>query len=179
MWTFTGGCHYSGTCVAYKDQCGNCPFIKKPVKNDLSRFIWEKKKKMLNRTNIHFVTCSEWLRDVAKDSSLLKEESVDAIPNSIDTTLFQPLDKRRAKEQLGLNPDKTYLLFGALNVTDERKGFKYFKEAVTQLVKLLEHKVDVELFGFWQSPTRVKGAASAKSKRLGVGKRPQSNCGDI
>jgi hypothetical protein len=28
MWTFTGGCHYSGTCDHFMRQCGNCPILR-------------------------------------------------------------------------------------------------------------------------------------------------------
>ena len=42
MWTFTGGCHYSGTCDHFMQECGNCPFLRHPDENDISHTGWLK-----------------------------------------------------------------------------------------------------------------------------------------
>src|SRR6202012_3438780 len=74
MWAFTGGCHYSGECEHFTNQCGNCWMLKDPNDNDLSHDGWLRKLQMYKAAkNIVFVTCSNWLADVAKTSSLLKD----------------------------------------------------------------------------------------------------------
>ena len=45
MWPMTGGCHYSLNCQRYKNQCGRCPQLKSNSENDLSRIIFNNKKK--------------------------------------------------------------------------------------------------------------------------------------
>lgn len=135
MWAFTGGCHHSGTCTRYIGQCGECPFLKKPSKYDLSYRIFERKKKVFDNAPLTVVTCSNWLAEKARVSTLFKNVQVLSIPNPIDTNLFRPTDKLVAKRSFNLKKDKKYLLFGAVNVNNYFKGFTYFRDALTGLVR--------------------------------------------
>jgi glycosyltransferase involved in cell wall biosynthesis len=150
MWAFTGGCHYSGDCENYKTACGHCKFLKTPGANDLSNEIWQKKKKMLEKSDIYFVTCSEWLANRARESSLLKNAKIVSIPNPIDTSLYYPRNKQRARENLKLPINRKLILFGAANIMDERKGLNYLLLALKKLKEensALAETIDVVLFG--------------------------------
>jgi glycosyltransferase involved in cell wall biosynthesis len=150
MWAFTGGCHYCGDCNAYLDQCGNCPFLKHPDNKDISNFIWNKKHKLLENKDITFVTCSKWLADIAKKSSLLKNFRIESVPNPIDTALYKPISKVDSRKSLNLQQDKIYLLFGSMNLGDKRKGFAYLKEALEKLdnkYPALKSKMELIVFG--------------------------------
>ena len=46
---------------------------------------------------------------------------------------FYPQDKKSSREYFRLPPNKELLLFGALNVTDERKGVSYLLKALNAL----------------------------------------------
>ncbi|HOI79984.1 MAG TPA: glycosyltransferase, partial [Petrimonas sp.] len=35
MWPFTGICHHAGPCARFHHSCGNCPYLKAPLENDL------------------------------------------------------------------------------------------------------------------------------------------------
>ncbi|MCB0503740.1 MAG: glycosyltransferase, partial [Bacteroidetes bacterium] len=83
----------------------------------------------------NFVTCSHWLKEEALKSSLLKEANVISIPNPIDTEFFQPLSKNESRHELELDPDKQYILFGAANLNDDRKGLQYLLDAIAILVQ--------------------------------------------
>ena len=145
MWTFTGGCHYAGSCLNYQKECGNCEFLKSPKSNDLSNKIWNKKQHLFQNASINFVTCSQWLADIALGSSLLKNASVQAIPNPINTDIYKVLPKEQIRKELGLPQDKKLILFVAMNVEDERKGFKYLQQS---LGYLSQEKSDLELLIF-------------------------------
>ncbi len=135
MWTFTGGCHYSRGCDHYRQQCGNCLYLRHPAPTDLSHRLWENKRR-LYPPQIQFVTCSEWLADVARRSGLLQNRPVEAIPNPIDTNLFKPLgdaEWRQARQSLGIKENERVLLFAAMKVSDERKGFSYLQGALQML----------------------------------------------
>ena len=94
MWVFTGGCHYSRECTNYERNCGNCvQFLKNPSENDLSHQVWERKKKIFSKANLTIVTCSEWLAQKARESSLLEDKTIISIPNPIDTDVFRPIEK--------------------------------------------------------------------------------------
>ena len=150
MWAFTGGCHYSGDCRHFEQNCGNCSFLKSPKENDLSNRLHAKKAKLFEKTDIVFVACSQWLAEEARKSSLLKGKRIEAIPNPIDTDFFKPLDKKELRKKYNISQDKKIILFGSVKVADRRKGYTYLKEAIKQL--LTDHpewkeKVELILFG--------------------------------
>ncbi len=132
MWAFTGGCHYSRGCDHFQQSCGNCPYLRKPSPLDLSQRIWARKQR-LYPSDIQFVTCSEWLADVARSSSLLKNYPVRSVPNPINTTVFNTVSEEQRRNfwlSKQINPDKSILLFAAMNVSEERKGFRFLQEAM-------------------------------------------------
>lgn len=157
MWAFTGGCHYTADCRNFQVSCGNCQFLKTPRDRDLSYKIFQKKFKIFHQFNLNVVTSSHWLAQEARQSSLFKRSinsnnqvSVQTIPTPINTEDFQPEDKAAIRQKLGLKPNKLQVLFGAMNIADQRKGFKYFAEAL-QILKNqypdLNDRVEMLIFG--------------------------------
>ena len=128
QWYFTGICHYSGGCYKYQTQCEKCPMLKGPGL-DLARRVFDRKLEMYKDSNLTFVGCSRWIADLARKSSLTQGHAVLNTPNSIDTSVFAPMDKQEARRHHQLPTDKKLLLFGAQRITDERKGFSYLVEA--------------------------------------------------
>ena len=175
MWAFTGGCHYSGDCENYKFACGNCKFLKHPGSRDLSTKIYKKKVKTLKGSNIQFVTCSNWLSDKAKQSSMLQGFNIQSIPNPIDTITFSPKEKTVVRHNLGLPLDKKLILFGSANIADERKGLKYLIEALKKLDQD-EHfsKNDLEIVMFGKSNEELLSQISYKISNLGIVKGENS-----
>ena len=135
MWPFTGICHYAGDCDKYTTHCENCPILYKGNKKDLSFHTFQQKKRMLEGSHIHFVSCSQWLGNMAKRSKLIGNHSIVSIPNAINTNLFKPRDKQAARHKLGLPMDKQLLLFGSMKTTDKRKGIDYLVNACEILAK--------------------------------------------
>jgi glycosyltransferase involved in cell wall biosynthesis len=134
MWAFTGGCHHSGECLNFQASCGNCQeFLKNPAANDLSNQVWNEKFKAFQQPNLHIITCSDWLKERAASSSILKNQPIQSIPNAIDTSFFKPADKQSAKRILGLDPSKKYILFVAMRVNAPKKGFSYLEKALKGL----------------------------------------------
>lgn len=149
MWAFTGGCHYSGPCNHFKNQCGNCYFLRNPEDNDLSHDGWLHKKDALSiAKNLSIVTCSHWLGEVAMKSTLLKGFIIQAIPNPIDIDLFSHKDKATARAKWGINPSAKIILFGAANVNDRRKGISFLVEALRVLkASRLNEDIEIVIFG--------------------------------
>ena len=125
MWAFTGGCHHSGDCDHFQQSCGDCKFVKNPGANDLSHRMWEAKKEGFASKNLHIITCSDWLGNRAKQSSILGDHDIQTIPNAIDTDFFSP-----TANSLGLDSSKKYILFVAMRVNAPAKGFHLLKEAL-------------------------------------------------
>jgi len=147
MWSFTGGCHYSGDCLNYTKNCGFCHFLKNPAKDDISFSQFNLKNKIYTDTQLFPVTCSNWLAQIAKQSELLKNRPVTSIPNPIDIEIFKPTDKSEARQKLGLPKDKKLILFGAANVTDPRKGMNYLFSALNQLIEKSDNNMELVIFG--------------------------------
>ncbi|MDF5691745.1 glycosyltransferase [Aquirufa aurantiipilula] len=142
MWAFTGGCHHSGDCKGFEQTCGHCKFLAKPEPQDLSHQLWAKKMKQFHYHNLQIITCSDWLGNRAKSSSILNGTPIKTIANPIDVAIFQQGDATQAKISLGLNPDKQYLLFVAMRVSAPEKGFSYLKTALHQWA--IEHPLLVQ-----------------------------------
>lgn len=150
MWPFTGGCHYAGTCLEFNEHCGYCPFLRSPNKNDLSARTFNLKKEIYSKANLTIVTCSRWLSTLSKSSSLFRSTPVYNVPNPIDTNFYHQLDREMCRKELNLPVDKKLLLFGAANIQDIRKGFRYLEEALTILndsFPKLSNSIELIVFG--------------------------------
>lgn len=157
MWPFTGGCHYTEFCENYKVRCGSCPQLKSSAKTDLSTRIFNRKKKLSQKPT--FVAPSKWMKACIESSALFQDCKVHHIPYPIDLGVFKPRDKSVLRDLLKLPQDKQLVLFGAENATvDQRKGFKYLKEALDILATQHKGKLDLELVVF--------GSRSAGSPEL-------------
>jgi glycosyltransferase involved in cell wall biosynthesis len=148
MWAFTGGCHYAGDCNHFMHQCGHCWMLIDPDAKDISNKGWLRKMHLFSDPeSIVFVTCSNWLADVARQSSLLQGYRIETIPNPIDTGIFLPGDKLAGRAKWGISPDKKIILFGAANVMDRRKGIVYLVKALEELKKTYTDEVEIVVFG--------------------------------
>lgn len=145
MWAFTGGCHYSDGCERYKNNCGNCKVLGSDSSKDLSRKIFEKKRKAYSKKEMTIVGLSRWLNRCAEESTLLRDKKHINLPNPIDTDIYKPFAKDAARALWNLPQDKKLVLFGAINATaDPRKGFHELNEA---LHKMSDDTTELVVFG--------------------------------
>lgn len=123
MNALTGGCHFSGGCQRFRLGCGNCPQLRRPSQNDVSARSFEMKRKALQEVNLHIAAPSRWLLKLAKSSPLLADaKSFSLIPYGMPTDRLYPMEKRFAREALGIKPDGFTIGFGAMNLQNRRKG---------------------------------------------------------
>jgi len=98
------------------------------------------------------VTPSQWLAECVKESVLMRNWSVNVVPNAIDTARWQPIERNLARSLFGLPTDVPLLLFGALKGgQDPRKGFDLLQEALNHLRGELP---GLELVVYGQLPPR-------------------------
>jgi len=147
MWFFTGGCHYSNNCRNFEKKCGHCPYVKHGGSNDLSHIIWLKKNRILNSEDhgLNIVAPSRWMLSEFTSSSLVNGITAHQIPYAIDTDIFKPGDRKELCTKFSLEENKLYLLFGAVNLKDERKGFQFLKEVFNK--GLLDIEFELLIFG--------------------------------
>lgn len=149
MWAFTGGCHYAGTCDHFTRECGDCYFLRNPAGNDISHTGWLHKQAMYaSSPNLTFVSCSNWLGKVARQSSLIKDFPVRAIANPIDIAVYAPKDKMAARTKWNISKTSRIILFGAANIGDRRKGINYLVQALQHLKQHYELPLPVEVLIF-------------------------------
>ncbi len=147
MWAFTGGCHFSGNCKRYEQECGACPLLNSSTDHDLSRRILHHKLRKWKGTKITFVAPSTWIADCTRSSRVLRESRIEVIPNGLDTTIYKPMSVLEARHLLNLPPDKPIILFGALrSLTDKRKGVEFLLPALKRLAQ--QDSLDAELVVF-------------------------------
>ena len=129
--------------------------MKNPSDNDLSNQIWQQKKAIFQNANLTIVTCSEWLGNRARKSSLFEGIKVVSIPNPIDTNAFYPIEKGLARREFQLPANKKYILFAAMRVDAVGKGFSYFKSALDIVYQQLKtnglYPTEIEILIFGQA----------------------------
>ena len=134
-WGFTGGCHIMWECEKYKEACGACPRLGSSKEKDLSRSVYNRKQKTFSKLkNMTVIGLSHWLANCAKESSLFKKKHVVCLPNPINTKIFAPLDKLKARKLFNFPEDKKLVIFGALSATTNiNKGFNKLREALKNI----------------------------------------------
>ena len=148
MWPLTGGCHYSLGCDRFTKDCGCCPQLNSTLERDLTRFALIRKKASVPK-HIRVIGISRWMSSQARQSARFRDCEVSTISNNIDTALFTPVDRVRARRALGLEDDRKIVLVGALHVASVYKGFDLFLEALRQLQS---EKLHLVTFGNSSAP---------------------------
>ena len=146
LWPATAICHYPGDCVKYRTDCSACPMMSENPLVDLAKRVARRKGK-IDWRRVTFVGCSEWIARTARESVWLREARFVSIPNPIDTTLFRPIDRREARQRLGLPEGKRLILFAAAKLSDTRKGAAFLLEACRLLAAEMEGELEIILMG--------------------------------
>jgi len=132
MWAFCGAEHVTAD-HRWRDgyTANNRPAYESGF--DLNRWTSARKLKHWQRP-MHIVTPSRWLADCARQSVLMRDWPVTVIPNTIDTAVWQPVDKTLARQMLQLPLNVPLILFGAMGGTQApHKGFDLLQAALNHL----------------------------------------------
>jgi len=135
MWPITGGCHYSLGCERFENYCGMCPELNSRNSLDLSYVLYHLKRKYFSKSLIFPVCISEWLAGLVKKSTIFKHSNIEIIPNAVDTEIFFEIERKIARQVLGLPFNKKIILTAA-NYLAPWKGFKFFLKSL----KFLKNK---------------------------------------
>jgi glycosyltransferase involved in cell wall biosynthesis len=175
VWTFhdsnafTGGCHVRYTCDHFRRECGDCPLLKNPSPNDYSHRIWQQKHDAYAQLGFSIVAPSTWMQASVLQSSLMQGRAISQIPNTLETDIFEPIDKQSAKEQAGFAKDKFVFLSGFMpSRKDMHKGTSYLIESLELLKTRLGVKADqIELVIFGNRNTEDMPDFPFKTSFLG------------
>ena len=139
LWSMTGHCGspYMYGCERWKSGCGKCPalFDHPAIAIDTTAWLWRVKARLYQRSALAFVTPSEWLARMVRQSPLLDRFEVRCIPHGLDIDLFKPTPKTIARETLGIKSDAKVVMFAAFDPFLHRKGGVYLFEALRRLTE--------------------------------------------
>jgi glycosyltransferase involved in cell wall biosynthesis len=132
MWTFTGGCHYSGDCAQYRESCAQCPKIKSLcAASAITYWVHRRKQKCWDNKSLHAITPSAWMRELALSSSLFAKAEISHIRNCVDPTIFNGQARTQTRGELGLSASSRAVLFSSAN--QPRKGALIIPEVIRLL----------------------------------------------
>jgi len=135
---FTGGCHYSNSCLKFiDDECDICPQLQGTINPSNSHLNFVKKKKALSRTKFKPVVVppAKWLFNLSRKSELFGKFKHSIIPHSSDEEVYKTLNKEDCKRSFNLPKNKIIFLFSASALSDLRKGFALLTAAL-QLINI-------------------------------------------
>lgn len=132
---FTAGCLFPLQCEKFRSNCSSCPqFGIWPL--DLyyrNTMLLLKLKKISHWIgNLHLVSPSLWMSNLAFSSGLIRKRP-QIISNPINTDHFKKIDKVLARNLLGLDLRRLYILLSAGSIFDERKGIEYALQCVKRV----------------------------------------------
>lgn len=139
---FTGGCHYSWGCEGYIKGCDEyCPAITKEDEKIIAKINFEKKYQNAQKANFQIIAGSGLTLLQAQNSKIYKsQKTIYNINSLIDIKLLNSKNKSIAKKIFSLSNDCFYILTGAQNMEDPRKGFTYLLQAL----EILDRELPME-----------------------------------
>ena len=155
MWNMTGICHHAGDCEGYLNNCGNCPLLgSRSGDGDMSRKIWERKKRLYDGCGIRFVAVSTWLAGKAGESSLMRDLDVSVIPNPFS------LSAEETECRTAHSDGRVRIAFGAARLDDPIKGLPVLKKALEILKERHPEeasRMQLVTFGNVKNPGSLEG----------------------
>lgn len=148
MWFMTGGCHHVMDCNLYKENCQSCPIF--PNDSSIASSQHLEKIKLIAKygSTLEFITPSLWLRNLARKSSLLKDQKIHFIPNYFDSHHYKVVSQSEARKLLSIDATKLVISFGAVNISSIYKGWSFLKNAFIHLKEMYSYdQLEVVIFG--------------------------------
>ena len=109
---FTGGCHYSYSCLGYEESCLDCPQVPKTFTKIPKQSLEYSKNITFRKDSIMVVGPSQWIVNLAGKSSVLKKIEGHVVPNVLGETWLNVVRnisfKKNAKFTIGvasMDPD--------------------------------------------------------------------------
>ncbi|TVT58079.1 MAG: glycosyltransferase [Sedimenticola thiotaurini] len=130
---YTGGCHYSRDCIAYQEDCSNCPAVPKSLRTKVNRDFKEKID-CFQRIKQHIVVASsnEHYQQMSR-SRIFEKSDIRHLLMAVDNCLYGKYEATR--EDL----KKTYGFTGRAilvrSSSEPRKGCDLFVEAIRRIEK--------------------------------------------
>lgn len=95
LWPATALCHLPEGCRGYADgtDCLGCPLLGKRSGKRLPLRMAGLKRRVFEADNLHMVAVSNWQRELALESTILRGKGITVIPHPFPVDLYQPGEK--------------------------------------------------------------------------------------
>jgi len=127
MWPFLGAHHLDLTNTWQKNCRKKIPLY--------DHFVFNRKKNLWKNKNFYLIAPSLWMKSLVQNSLLFQKNQVVVIPHPINTNIFKPNNKKFCKKLFNLQENELVILFGALDISDPKKGFLIFEEIVERILR--------------------------------------------
>lgn len=133
-WLMTGHCVYPYNCERWKKGCGQCPDLKTfmPMRNDNTRYMFDRKKNILEKSSVDIVVASKFMFEMAQQSPVFANHRIHYIPFGVDTNIFKRIGSISLRNKYKINPNNLVIAFRATD--SEYKSLSYIKEVLHRLV---------------------------------------------
>jgi glycosyltransferase involved in cell wall biosynthesis len=136
-WLLSGHCAHSLACDRWRIGCGECPDLTRhpAVRRDATAYNWQRKREIYQQSPLYVATPCQWLMKKVEESMLAPAISeAKVIPNGVDLTVFQPADRKRVRESLGLPQEAKILLFTANGIrANIWKDYRTLRETISRI----------------------------------------------
>jgi glycosyltransferase involved in cell wall biosynthesis len=138
---FTGGCHFPAGCNGFETTCQNCPQLRRDPFGVPAAVLRDKKSLWAGQRFV-LTSPSRWLAEQAQKSAIwgCASSRPIVIPPTIDTTIFRPMSQASARRALGLSQAGRYVLCGADDNRERRKGSLLLRRTLTRCISEMRGK---------------------------------------
>lgn len=142
LWAVTGHCAYPYDCQRWITGCYDCPLLTpegrriiepKPTIWDGTSLVWRAKKDLYQKSRLHIIVTTEWMRDQVKQSILGGALSINVISNGVDLEIYKPRSRTEARKKLGLPEQGSILMWSAGSRGNHRKGYHLLAKALERM----------------------------------------------
>ena len=146
-WMLTGHCACPIGCERWKTGCGKCPDLSRPpsIQRDYTALNWNRKRRTIQKSNLHITGVSTWLKDQIEQSPIFKGKPVHVVHNSVDSAGFQPGDMTAARKALDIPQNKFVVLLAGQSIEGFHQGIS--QHAIKALNQLGDHDIHAMLIG--------------------------------
>jgi len=119
MWMLSGHCAYPAVdCDRWKTGCGQCPDLSlaPAIDVDGTAHNWQRKRKMIQRSNIRVITVSDWLRQQVQSCPIFDNTPVFTVYNGLDEGVFCTGNQQQARSQLNIPSDAFVVMLAGQSV---------------------------------------------------------------
>ena len=142
-WPLTGHCAATIECEKWKTGCGRCPdLIRYPgIRFDRTKINYKIKQSIFSKSYFSIVSPSNWLMDQVILSSLSPFYKK-VIPNGVDQTILNPINRLESKKKLGFDTYENIILF--LANRGKNNPYKDF-ETIRKSIEILSERISQDI----------------------------------